>query len=366
VEGDIEQVVTPFGPAKWVQPWLRHAVLLGRPLAFEPELSWAWQWAGFFLVVYLLIALLFPKPLTEAAVTFEQRPGEIVLAAFLTLLLLPLFAVALIATVVGILLVPFLWLGLLAGVLFGKAAVLASVGRRATRFFGEGPLGHIVVAVAIGGVLMAALYTVPILGFILFMTLGLLGLGVMSFTMVRGMRSWQQRRSPDSPRVDLRKGGPAADSNPYSGAAVPPPVTGPEPSPIERSTDANLLLASPRAGFWIRLGALFVDVVLVLVAVNIAADEDIILIALAGYGALMWKLKGTTIGGTLCNLQVVRVDGREIDWATALVRALSCFLSLIFAGLGFIWIAFDGERQAWHDKIAGTVVVRTAKTVALV
>jgi uncharacterized RDD family membrane protein YckC len=36
------------------------------------------------------------------------------------------------------------------------------------------------------------------------------------------------------------------------------------------------------------------------------------------------------------------------------------------AGLGFFWIAFDHERQAWHDKIAGTVVVRVPKTVPLV
>ncbi len=71
----------------------------------------------------------------------------------------------------------------------------------------------------------------------------------------------------------------------------------------------------------------------------------------------MWKLKGTTIGGIVCNLQVVRVDGRDIDWDTALVRALSCFLSLAAAGLGFFWIAFDAQRQAWHDKIAGTLVV---------
>jgi uncharacterized RDD family membrane protein YckC len=125
-------------------------------------------------------------------------------------------------------------------------------------------------------------------------------------------------------------------------------------------------LGLPRAGFWIRMAALFVDAVLVLVVVNVVADDNLILLALAGYGAVMWKLKGTTIGGTLCNLQVVRTDGAELDWATVIVRALSCFVSVLFAGLGFIWIAFDRERQAWHDKIAGTVVVRTVKTVALV
>jgi len=80
----------------------------------------------------------------------------------------------------------------------------------------------------------------------------------------------------------------------------------------------------------------------------------------------MWKLRGATIGGILFDLQVVRLDGRDMDWPTAVVRALSCFLSLVVAGLGFLWIAFDGDKQGWHDKIAGTVVVRAPKGRSLV
>jgi uncharacterized RDD family membrane protein YckC len=90
------------------------------------------------------------------------------------------------------------------------------------------------------------------------------------------------------------------------------------------------------------------------------------LLVLAVYGAVMWKLRGSTIGGIVFDLQVVRLDGRAIDWETAIVRALACFLSLAVAGLGFFWIAFDDAKQAWHDKIAGTVVVRVAKRVSLV
>ncbi len=78
----------------------------------------------------------------------------------------------------------------------------------------------------------------------------------------------------------------------------------------------------------------------------------------------MWKLRGATVGGIVFDMQVVRQDGREMDWVTAAVRALSCFLSLAVAGLGFIWIAFDSEKQGWHDKIAGTVVVRTRKRMS--
>jgi uncharacterized RDD family membrane protein YckC len=90
------------------------------------------------------------------------------------------------------------------------------------------------------------------------------------------------------------------------------------------------------------------------------------LVALAIYGALMWRHKGTTIGGIVCGLKVVRLDNREVDWATAIVRALACFLSLAVAGLGFIWIAIDDEKQSWHDKIAGTAVVVVPKGVSLI
>ena len=75
----------------------------------------------------------------------------------------------------------------------------------------------------------------------------------------------------------------------------------------------------------------------------------------------MWKLRGTTVGGIVFDLHVVRVDGRPLEWETAIVRALGCFLSLAVVFLGFIWIAFDDNHQAWHDKIAGTVVVRAKR-----
>jgi uncharacterized RDD family membrane protein YckC len=124
--------------------------------------------------------------------------------------------------------------------------------------------------------------------------------------------------------------------------------------------------ALPRAGFWIRIAALLIDALLVgAVLAFVHHSTHLELLALAAYGAIMWKLKGTTIGGIVCGLCVVRMDDRPLDWPTAIVRALSCFLSLAVVGLGFIWIAFDDERQAWHDKIAGTVVVRVPQGVSL-
>jgi len=125
-------------------------------------------------------------------------------------------------------------------------------------------------------------------------------------------------------------------------------------------------MSLPRAGFWIRMGALLLDVLIVgIVLHEFHGWANMELTVLAAYGAIMWKLKGSTVGGIICGLQVVRLDGRPIDWTTAIVRALSCFLSLAIVGLGFVWIAIDPEKQSWHDKIAGTAVVRAPKGASL-
>jgi uncharacterized RDD family membrane protein YckC len=35
------------------------------------------------------------------------------------------------------------------------------------------------------------------------------------------------------------------------------------------------------------------------------------------------------------------------------------FASQLFFALGYLWAIWDKEKQAWHDKIAGTVVINT-------
>jgi uncharacterized RDD family membrane protein YckC len=96
------------------------------------------------------------------------------------------------------------------------------------------------------------------------------------------------------------------------------------------------------------------------------SEHRLFLLGLAVYGAVMWKVRGTTIGGIVFDLRVVRLDSRALDWPTVCVRALGCILSLCALGLGFFWIGIDPGKQAWHDKLAGTIVVRVPKGAPLV
>ena len=63
---------------------------------------------------------------------------------------------------------------------------------------------------------------------------------------------------------------------------------------------------------------------------------------------------------------LVRLDGQPMTFSVALVRSLSSFFSAFALFLGFFWAGWDKQRQAWHDKIAGTVVVAMPKGISLI
>lgn len=379
VHGQMPQVAIGAGPLVLLESgrtYVTECLLKLRLLAFAPGLGWAWAIAVGFLVFYVLLALLFRGGMDKCVNTLETRPGGSILASILTLLLMPVLTVLLVITVVGIAVLPFLGLALMIAGLFGKATMLAWLGRRITRLFGEGPMNHPAFGVLIGGVIVLLLYTVPVAGFIVYKGFGILGLGVVVYTVMQSSKREKRAAvvAPVSAPVGAVSGAAFAVAPAVAtvggGAAVAEEVVAP---PVVLATPASAL---PRAGFWIRTGALAIDVILGAVVVGLCSDflralhihnfPGFLLLLLAAYGAVMWKLKGTTIGGIVCGLKVVRMDNRPIDWATAIVRALGCFVSLIVAGLGFIWVAIDDDKQSWHDKIAGTTVVCSRGSVSLV
>jgi len=361
VNGNVKVVTLPiigsgFAPVK---TWIERCLLLGRPLAFGENLGWAWMIAIGVFAFYVLLALLFPRAFEKCAETLEQRPGHSLLAVLLTVLILPVLIVLLAITGVGVLLIPFIAAGLFFAGIFGKAVMHAWLGRRLTRYFGPGPASHVAVATLIGGALVLLLYTIPFFGFFLAKALEVVGLGVVIYTLILSMR----REKPAAP-TPAPASGPQPAAAGFTAAVVPPALPVPAaggseaavmPPPIPAPVAAALL---PRAGFWIRIAASAIDAVLIGMLASFVNLSGAFPLLFAAYCVLLWSLKSTTVGGIVCNLRVVRLDDRPVDWTIGIVRALGGFLSLFVAGLGFIWVAFDPERQSWHDKIAGTTIVR--------
>lgn len=68
---------------------------------------------------------------------------------------------------------------------------------------------------------------------------------------------------------------------------------------------------------------------------------------------------GQSFGKRFIGIRIVRVDGSRPGYRTAVLRHLIGYpLSILCGGLGIWWALWDERQQGWHDKLAGTLVVK--------
>jgi uncharacterized RDD family membrane protein YckC len=389
----------------WLGNWLDQCAFKLRPLA--PQLGWLWAIAGMFLLIYILIAIALPRPVQACVDEITRRPVATILAGLLAKILLPFVFLILIVTGIGIFVIPFLLIAVMLAGMIGKVALLQYFGQQIGRQFNLTTMQKPLVAFLLGWVIITLFYLVPILGFIIYTLTGTWALGAVVMAMFSGRR----HEMPGQPTAPPPASGPppvmaATAPAPTASAPVIPPAivsTGPaagatespgasapgNPSPAtpQAQTAAGAppaalpvispVLSCPRAGFWERMGAAFLDLVAVGFITGFAHGSlgyllrflngpPVFFIVALAYFAGLWAWKGTTLGGIVLKLQVVRHDGRPLTFLVALVRGLAAAFSAVVFFLGFFWIGWDREKQGWHDKIAGTVVVRLPRSTPLV
>jgi uncharacterized RDD family membrane protein YckC len=176
---------------------------------------------------------------------------------------------------------------------------------------------------------------------------------------------------------------PAAPPVPaHRSAAAAPRKTGPIATSSASGRAAGPRVGGETAGFWIRLAAYLIDMVIVglvvtaiivptamlggalgersaILAVLVILLGSILATVVAlGYQIWFWASRGATPGKQVLKLEVVRQDGvAQLGYAKAAIRALGYILSS-FLGIGFLMIAFTDGRLGLHDMMAGTRVVR--------
>jgi uncharacterized RDD family membrane protein YckC len=228
-------------------------------------------------------------------------------------------------------------------------------------------------------VLMCVAYMIPFVGFIVWSLAGVFGLGAATLAFYTSYR----RENPKPPKKTVPPPAPPADTTgvriePDDAAAAAVLVPLDVPADAGSVSDAALsdaavirpggAFAYPKATFMERLGALALDAIAIGILVNLLdfdrpfhSDRFVLLLALA-YHVGFWTWRQTTLGGMICQLRVVRTDGKPLEFPEALVRGIVGIISLAVVGLGFFWILRDPERQAWHDRVAGTYVVKAPRT----
>lgn len=126
--------------------------------------------------------------------------------------------------------------------------------------------------------------------------------------------------------------------------------------------------SGPRAGFWRRFGASLLDGILVGIVVVVLSlllhgvgYALGILIGIAYFTYFEGGPRGQTPGKSALGIRVVSFEtGGSIGYGRALIRYLGSIVSGIAIYIGYLWMLWDPEKQCWHDKFSGAVVVPVA------
>jgi uncharacterized RDD family membrane protein YckC len=134
------------------------------------------------------------------------------------------------------------------------------------------------------------------------------------------------------------------------------------------------------AGFWLRLGASIIDIIVLLAIIapieiavfgleypelamagkTLAVDIWIQLVLPLLAIIVLWRYRSATPGLMLMSAKIVdaaTLAPASIGKLTLRAVVLLVMWLLFIPLIGVLWIAFDKRKQGWHDKIAGTVVV---------
>ncbi|HEX5057633.1 MAG TPA: RDD family protein [Gammaproteobacteria bacterium] len=132
------------------------------------------------------------------------------------------------------------------------------------------------------------------------------------------------------------------------------------------------------AGFWIRVAAALIDTVFVLMIIMplllaiygkeyltpqswIQGVWDFLLNYIFPAIAVIafWTYKSATPGKMILKMKIVdAATGGKLTAGQSFIRYLGYYVSIIPLGLGLIWVGIDSRKQGFHDKIAGTVVIK--------
>lgn len=150
----------------------------------------------------------------------------------------------------------------------------------------------------------------------------------------------------------------------------PPPPGAPPPPPPPPPEWGGQRATGVYAGFWIRFGAWFIDS-LILSVVNAlvrAATGQVaglaigVLIAVTYSTYFIGSPSGQTVGMRALSIRVIDAQGYgRVDFGRCVIRYLVALVSGLACGLGYLWMLWDPQRQTWHDKAAGTIVVPTSE-----
>ena len=78
------------------------------------------------------------------------------------------------------------------------------------------------------------------------------------------------------------------------------------------------------------------------------------------YFGFFWSRDGQSLGMKMLSMKVVRRNSSELCsfWRAGFRGSLGYWISSLVFSLGFLWALIDANKEAWHDKLFDTWVVK--------
>jgi uncharacterized RDD family membrane protein YckC len=119
------------------------------------------------------------------------------------------------------------------------------------------------------------------------------------------------------------------------------------------------------AGFWRRLGGALIDAILLGIVngilraiLGIGPGTGLGVIISFTYFTYFHGRTGQTPGNAVLGIRVLDIETREvIGYGRAFIRALVAIVSALVILIGYLWMLWDGRKQTWHDKAAGSLPI---------
>jgi len=142
------------------------------------------------------------------------------------------------------------------------------------------------------------------------------------------------------------------------------PAAAPAVAPFEFASFGRRFMASLIDGF-----ILMVVVYLLAAIAEVLATDSmgevfltfsnlLTLVSGFGYYTYFHARSGQTPGKKAMGIRVVSTDGSPLTIGKSALRSFGYWISALFLYVGFLWMLWDQDSQTWHDKMAGTYVIR--------
>lgn len=133
------------------------------------------------------------------------------------------------------------------------------------------------------------------------------------------------------------------------------------------------------AGFWIRVGAILIDIILLLMITlpltlmiygsDALSNNEEVFLGPADFlinnffpffaTIVFWMYKSATPGKMVLHLKVLDEEtGNRLTLGQSIGRYFAYIPATLIFMLGILWVALDKKKQGWHDKLAKTIVIK--------